>query len=238
MTAHPVKIGWFVAVSEGAVVYPAPTRFHLDKDPSPSKRGWQSCPAVRNVTRGVFVVTSPFSLHLRFRRLNDAISFTPVYPATSLSEERLSQMFRLEPRDSWRSDDTPVIQFPSPYVFVSDERVEVEQLMPAYGHVSSLNWRLISGRFDIYGWQRPLNWAFEWDVSCGDLVIRMGDPLYWVKFYDTCGAVIESPNLTPIRPSEELQERMSSFSGVTGTQRGTAKLIRESSKTRLTKFLE
>lgn len=147
-------------------------------------------------------------------------------------------MFRLEPRDSWRNENFPVVQFPSPYVFVSDNHVEVEQLMPMVGDLTRLNWRLIPGRFNIYAWQRPLNWAFEWDIRNGDLTIRMGDPLYWVRFYDERGALIEDPEILQITPSPELLERMRSFSGVTAMQRGTAKLINEAKKSRSKKFLD
>ena len=37
---------------------------------------------------------------------------------------------------------------------------------------TTLNWRVIPGNFDIYSWQRPLNWAFEWDTRLGDLTIN------------------------------------------------------------------
>lgn len=188
--------------------------------------------------RSCFSITSPFGLKLRFSAYGDAVSFTPIYPSTTLNEAKFSEMFRLEPRDSWRNENFPVAQFPSPYVFVSDNHVEVEQLMPMVGDLTRLNWRLIPGRFNIYAWQRPLNWAFEWDIRNGDLTIRMGDPLYWVRFYDERGALIEDPEILQITPSPELLERMRSFSGVTAMQRGTAKLINEAKKSRSKKFLD
>lgn len=181
---------------------------------------------------------SPFSLKLRFSRVGDTVSFSPIYPATTLNEVKLGEMFRLEPRETWRDEHLPVVQFPSPYVFVADEQVDVEQIMPAVGQLARLNWRLVPGRFNIYAWQRPLNWAFEWDVRNGDLTVRLGDPLYWVRFYDKSGAIIEDPELIPITPSALLLERMRSFSGVTAVQRGTARLMITAAKSRKKKFVD
>jgi len=118
------------------------------------------------------------------------------------------------------------------HIFVADEPTEIEQCQPIFADTSSLNWRIITGRFDIHAWQRPLNWAIEWDTKCGDLIIRMGEPLYYVRFYDASGGVIMNPDLIRAQLTEELRSRLSSASGVTSMQRGTAALIKKASKER------
>ena len=226
------EIGWFHAILEGSSAFLPPKKVVLERDPSRTRSGHLSCPAVRSVAQGCYAILSPFSLTLRFTRRDKVISITPIYPSTSVSEGRLRDMLRLEPRESWYSDDRPIIQIASPYTFVADQKVEVEKIHPVLGHPTRINWRVIPGRFDIYGWQRPLNWAFEWDALGGDLSIRMGEPLYYVKFFGETGSQIFNPDLFKIEPSERLKKRMVEFSGVSGLRRSTQKLIKEYSDKR------
>jgi len=232
-----MKIGWCFVNTEGTAAYPPPERIHLGKDPSVTKRGHLSCPAVRAAAQGVFAIGSPFSLRLRFKRVKDVVSFIPIYPFTSINESKLSEILRLEPREQWRSDDVPLFQIPSPYFFVSDVPVDVEQTHPFFSDASTLNWRIIPGRFNIHGWQRPLNWAVEWDTKCGDLIIKAGEPLYYVRFYDAEGRIIATPDLIKLKLTDELRSRLNESAGVTAIQRGTASLIREASLNRKTSLI-
>lgn len=226
------KIGWCFVNVEGTAGYPYPEKISLAKDPSVTNRGHFSCPAVRASAQGLFSIGSPFSLHLRFRKIKNVVSFVPVYPFTSINESMLAQLFRLEPREQWRSEHIPLFQIPSPYFFISDEPIEIEQCHPMFADSSSLNWRLIPGKFNIHGWQRPLNWAVEWDTRCGDLIIRAGEPMYYIRFYDESGKLIVSPDLVKTKLTEDLRERLNNAAGVTAFKRGTAALIRSASKDR------
>lgn len=227
-----VRIGWCHVNTEGTAAYPAPEKLHLGKDPSATKRGPLSCPAVRASSQGYWVIKSPFSLHLRFRRNADVVSFVPVYPFTTINETKLRELLRLESKELWRTPDIPLLQIPSPYFFVSDEPVEVEQCPPIFADTTSMNWRPISGKFNIHGWHRPLNWAIEWDTKCGDLIVKMGEPLYYVRFYDSENRLVLNPELHKIPLTEELRGRLNSSAGVTAIQRGTANLIRKASEER------
>jgi hypothetical protein len=189
-------------------------------------------------SQGYFAIKSPFSLRLRFKKNDDVVSIVPIYPYTTINESKLGELLKLEPRDLWRSDDIPLLQIPSPYFFVADEPIDIEQCQPIFADTTSLNWRIIAGRFDIYGWQRPLNWAIEWDTKCGDLIIKMGEPLYYVRFYDASGKVITNLDLIRIPLTEELRARLNSSAGVTSYQRGTAALIKKASEERSDSLLQ
>lgn len=232
-----VQIGWCYVNTEGTAAYPPPEKLHIGKDPSPTKRGPLSCPAIRASSQGYFVIKSPFSLHLRFRKRGDVVSIIPVYPFTSINESKLKEILRLEPRDVWRSTDVPLLQIPSPYFFVTDDPIEIEQSPPIFSDTTTLNWRPLSGKFNIHGWHRPLNWAFEWDTKCGDLVVKMSEPIYYVRFYDSENRLISNPELKKIPLTEELRERLNSTAGVTAIQRGTSNLIRKASEDRTNNLL-
>jgi Arc/MetJ-type ribon-helix-helix transcriptional regulator len=85
---------------------------------------------------------------------------------------------------------------------------------------------VIPGRFDIYAWQRPLNWAFEWDISCGDFEVRVGEPLYNVKFISDM-VPNGSYKIRLIRQglTDALKKRMDLTRDVASIRRGTSKLF-------------
>jgi len=226
------SVGWCYSISEAVAAIEKPEKLSLPKDKTPNKRGFLSCPAVRNSLSGVVVVRSSFSLHLKFKQIEDAFVIAPIYPFTSIDEDNLSNFIRVEPKESWLSNDMPALQLPSPYLFVSDELMEMEQFSPSLTDVSNMNWRVIPGRFNIYGWQRPLNWAIEWDTKCGDLIIRQGDPLYFLRFFNEMGQTINNINLMNIELTPEIKERLNSTTGVTGLRRGLAPVMNRAAEER------
>ena len=230
-------VGWCYSISDGIAALEKPEKLLLPKDKTPNKRGFLSCPAVTHALAGVVVIKSSFSLHLKFKRVEDAYLITPIYPFTSISHPKLSEFLRLEPKESWLSETIPALQFPTPYLFVADESIEVEQFSPSLVSVSNMNWRVIPGRFNIYGWQRPLNWAIEWDTKCGDLIVKQGDPLYFVRFFDGSGKGITDLNLIEIESTEEIKEKLSSTAGVTALRRGFKPILNKAVQDRKGKLL-
>ena len=41
---------------------------------------------------------------------------------------------------------------------------------------------IFGGRFPISIWPRPLMWAFEWHEPGKDLILKRGEPLFYVQF--------------------------------------------------------
>src|SRR3546814_17787653 len=89
---------------------------------------------------------------------------------------------------------------------------------PSLGESDSLNWNLIPGRFDIYAWQRALNFALEWDSLKGDLVLRVGDPMYFLRFH---GERQEKHDLIEQAMNNQLRERLRPFRGIASVRRGS-----------------
>jgi hypothetical protein len=234
------RIGWCHSVADGSAVFESPTKVALPKETSALGKGFLSCPAVRDFFVGALQVRAPFSLHLKFQQSGSgSFSITPVYPRTSIRENRLREFLILEPPMTWRDNNFPVLQIPSPYFFVADEPVEVEQTQPLIAPSSRFNWRLIPGRFNIYDWQRPLNWAIEWDIRGGDLIIREGEPLYYLRFFDaTTGAALRRVELLQIEMTSELEARVAMTRGVTGLTRGLKPVMKKAGALRTQKFLE
>ncbi len=94
-----------------------------------------------------------------------------------------------------------------------------------------MNWRVIPGKFDIYGWQRPLNWAIEWDTTLGDLIIKAGEPIYFVRFAPINRQVVEV-KLIEIDMTLELEERLKATRGITSIKKGLTPIMKAQSKAR------
>ena len=70
-----------------------------------------------------------------------------------------------------------------PYLFLCDEPVFITQLGTfAHYRRESLPGTIFGGRFPISVWPRPLMWAFEWHEPDRDIVLKRGEPLFYVQF--------------------------------------------------------
>ena len=70
-----------------------------------------------------------------------------------------------------------------PKLFIADEPVYVTQLGTfAHYRRDPLPGTIFGGRFPITVWPRPIMWAFEWHEPERDIVLRRGEPLFYVQF--------------------------------------------------------
>ena len=95
----------------------------------------------------------------------------------------LNKMLYIVPRNEWRTPDRPIIQITTPYIFLADEPVYINQLPPLLDYADP-PWpgTLIAGRFPVHIWPRGLVWAFEWNDVRKPLVIARGQPWFYVRF--------------------------------------------------------
>ena len=86
----------------------------------------------------------------------------------------------------WRYKDRPTIQLSLPYIFIADEPVYLTQLAP-FMHYSRqpMPGTIFGGRFPVNIWPRPLQWAFEWHDLQKPLILKRGEPLFYVLFETT-----------------------------------------------------
>ncbi len=220
-----ILIGWCIAEERSSSIFfpPEPYSLFREKIDLNSKEGVSRCPAVHKAEKNLFIVKSPYSIHLRANKeINNKIVIRPVYPSTEIKEEILSSIIKIEPPDSWVSDNKPLIQIKMPYLFFSDKNVWINQLETSSIRVNK-NWSLIQGRFNIFSWQRPLSFAFQWlDINC-DFKIKRGDPLFQV-FFDTD----ENSNnfiLKKVSLHDDLSKRIRECEGVTSLMRNTNQLM-------------
>ncbi|MFN3644692.1 MAG: hypothetical protein ACK4TB_17415, partial [Gemmobacter sp.] len=103
--------------------------------------------------------------------------------ASPIRGSKLGEVLSLVSEVEWRYPDRPTIQLVLPYVFIADEVVYMTQLAPfAHYRPDPLPGTIFGGRFPINVWPRQIMWAFEWHEPAKDLVLRRGEPLFYVQF--------------------------------------------------------
>ena len=143
----------------------------------------QACPAVNELERRYFEITSPYDLRLRCEKKNEEFQIYSIPEGTRIDEDLIRQNLNLMPKETWRKSDCPVIQIDCPYAFISDDDVYLTQLPPFLDfNIDYWPGNLIAGRFNITDWPRTLSWAFEWHDLNRDLVLKRNSPWFYVFF--------------------------------------------------------
>jgi len=194
------EIGWLVDASTPSFLWEEPRPLPRSQ-PAEHPKGVNRCPAITDGEARTWEVPAPVDLHLRIGK-NDKGEPSLVNVAggqSSIAPGKLQQMITLMPQARWRDPRRPVLQVSAPYRFVCDEPCWLSQLPPYY-HYKSPAWPglLIGGRFPIHNWPRSLMWAFEWWDSARDLIIKRGEPWFYLRF----------ETLDPARPQRLVEAEM------------------------------
>jgi hypothetical protein len=181
-----VDVGWLIKADKAGFIWDSPRKLSLDHPGSKHAKAVNYCPAVVDHEARIFEVPCPIDLHLRFSWPDKSKSPGIVNVAGDRSTVRpkhLNEMFALVGPKEWRHPDRPVLQIMTPYLFIADEVVYMTQL-PPFCHYRSPPWPglLIGGRLPIHIWPRPMMWAFEWYDTSKELVLRRGEPWFYVRF--------------------------------------------------------
>ncbi len=181
----PVQIGWLLSEPRSGVVYSPPERIRSADVNRTHAKSASRCPAIINMESRYFMIRVPFDMHLRFVRdktgkpgLRNMLG-----ESSPIRANILSQKLNITTESEWRYPDRPTIQIALPYLFVTDEPVFMSQV-GAFMHYAKnpIPGTIFGGRFAIHNWPRPLMWAFEWHDTTKDLILKRGDPWFYVTF--------------------------------------------------------
>jgi hypothetical protein len=181
----PLTVGWFLASDKGAVLYDPPERVIIRPPNRGHAKSAARCPAVVQLESRYFVVKCPFDLAIGFARddKGKAVLVNRARAASPIRSNKLNEVLTLVNEAEWRFPDRPTVQLHLPYCFIADEMVYLSQLS-AFAHYRAdpLPGTIFGGRFPISIWPRPLMWAFEWHEPQKDLILKRGEPLFYVQF--------------------------------------------------------
>lgn len=181
----PLQVGWFLTSDKNAVIFDPPERVALRHTNKTHAKSAGRCPGVVQLESRYFMVKCPVDLHLGFDRdeKGKAILVNRLGSASPVRVSKLNEMLTLVAEAEWRYPDRPTVQLALPYCFIADELVYLTQLSP-FMHYLPNPWpgTIFGGRFPVSTWPRPLMWGFEWHDVKKDLILRRGDPLFYVQF--------------------------------------------------------
>lgn len=235
-----VKVGWVLDPDTNSTfIYDSPARFgRTGENDYASDKAVHKCPAVLDFERRLFVVPCPVDLSVRILRRPDGAPFLSATDdaQVSIAPDKLDQLIHLMPDAAWRHPDHPVIQFSTPYRFVADVPVYINQV-PPYLDFPADPWPgvLISGRFPLHLWPRRLMWAFEWFDTDKPLIFKRGQPWFYVQFEtETPGSQIR---MVEAEFTTELERFCRGLDGVTNYVNQTFSLFQTARKRRPAQLL-
>jgi hypothetical protein len=180
-----VDVGWVIDPNlESTFIWDAPHKLTPEKKTDHAK-GISFCPAVADHESRLTEIRCPIDIKLRFfvdAQGNPSMAGIDG-DQSSIRPQQFAKMVMAVHPSEWRHPGRPIIQVMTPLLFVSDEPVWLTQ-MPAFYHHRSpqLPGVMIGGRFPIHIWPRELTWAFEWHDTKAELIIKRGEPWFYVNF--------------------------------------------------------
>jgi len=181
----PVIVGWLRDIAKGGVLYEPPERVASREGNRGHAKSAARCPAVIQMESRYFQIACPFDLTIGFARDDKGrpVLVNRAGTASPVRGSKISELLKLVNEAEWRYPDRPTIQLVLPYLFLADDPVYLTQLAPfLHYRRDALPGTIFGGRFPINLWPRPLMWAFEWHDPSRDIVLRRGEPLFYVQF--------------------------------------------------------
>ncbi len=229
-------VGWLLNTEKTSIIWDSPKPVRIESQ-SNDARSVAQCPSVLDFDRRHFAINCPIDLHLRLNMAGGGLDIINVLAEKSpIRSNALQQWIVFQPRHEWRHPQRPVLQMLTAYVFVSDDPVYINQYPPILHFSSDTRPGIqISGRFPIDIWPRALMWAFEWHDTTKDLILRRGEPLFYVRFEGPDPAA--HVRLVEARKTPELESYIASITGVTEFVGQTYSLFKTARERRPAKLL-
>ena len=177
-------VGWFLPRSlEARAVWFDPIPYSWQPAGERNSGLFLQCPAYQKFSRSLFVLRSPFDLHLRCQ-VSDRECEVSVGARSSIKPEELAQFIKIHPANEWREPDKPLLQLMLNYYFLSDDDLDIQYLSPLTTTFfePALPGLVLQGRWNIQSWVRPVNFVFEWWHTSADLIIGRGQPILNLMF--------------------------------------------------------
>lgn len=228
-----VTVGWAVRAPHAHVIWGPPRPYNRDLARPASAKSVQLCPAAIDFDRRQYVVPCPIDLTLKFERKGGGqLALVDGDGAqSSMRSQGVQELMTLQPASEWRHPERPIIQFNAPYIFVADEPCYVVQTPPYLDYFPTPRPGVqICGRFPVHIWPRPFSWAFEWYDTSKPLLLKRGEPWFYVHFEtETPSAHVRlvETELTP-----ELEEHIRAIADVTNFVNKTFSLFAEAQRRR------
>lgn len=137
---------------------------------------FRKCPAYINYYKNTFVVCSPIDCEIE---INKEKGWANIIEPKNLPKSRLNPRFGDENESPYPIFSLRINRL---LVTTSHKDVYVEQTEPVLEWDRATDIRVIAGNFNISKWVRPLELAFEQKTKNVKVVVKRGQPLYYMRF--------------------------------------------------------
>lgn len=178
-----LEVGWLLDPVKSQFIWEGPRRYRAPRLENASAKAVSACPAVLQHEARLFEIPCPIDVSIKAVVADGQVQFENLNPERSgISTDYLQNLFMLMPADQWRQPNVPLIQMHTPYRFIADEECYLNALPPFHDYKSD-RWPgvVVGGRFQLDVWPRKLMWAFEWHDVSKPLVLKRGEPWFYVR---------------------------------------------------------
>ncbi len=183
-SSRVLDVGWLLDPVKAEMIWAAPKAVDLPTLEHASAKAVTACPAVLQHEARLFEIACPIDVQLSLHRQGDRWMFSnDMGKDSAINTEYLQNMLVLMPEDQWRHPKRPVVQIHTPYRFVADDYCYINKFPPFHDY-KGVRWpgTVIGGRFQLDVWPRKLMWAFEWHDTSAPLVLKRGEPWFYLRF--------------------------------------------------------
>ena len=167
---------------------------------------YYSCPAWQHKVKREFVIRAPKPIELTMHREEQYL------------ESNLGDLFQqiIQPPPNWEVDQTFQIHLPVFLMWTKAKNVWVEQKQ-----CGGNNFRTVEGWWNLSDWSRPINFAVEFIDESKPIIIKRGDPIYRLAFYQehnhnqTYDMVKATPTSKQLRDAQKRTELKNLFPRIT-----------------------
>lgn len=234
-TPVPVPVGWRCSSPQAALAYLPPIPL-ADLDPDAARAIGPDPFGTHDLGRRILVVRAPYTARLRRTPPSQQpMRFGLVPEPGGLSEAGFRGLVQPIMPSAQRSGGPPAVQLSLNLHMVTDEPCVLHLTSPFL----SPNFRtwpgtLVSGRFPLRAWPRPLNAVLEWQDP-GDWVLKRGDPMayLWLHFDDPA----KVPDIVEAALTPALKRVIAQVDNVSSFGRNVAPMFAEAERRRPERLL-
>jgi hypothetical protein len=225
----PVDVGWRNGSPQAALAFFPP-------EPLGEEEAALAAPMARALGARILQVRCPFSM--RLQRSPPGVKpagFRLVPEPGGISQAGFKGLVTPIAPSAQRDPAVPAVQIALNLVLITEEECSLNLTSPFFAP-NFREWpgTLVSGRFPLRSWPRPLNAVLEWQDP-HDWVLRRGDPLVylWLHFDDPA----KVPNVVEAALTPALKRHMAQVDDVSSYGRNVGPMFAQANERRPAKLL-
>lgn len=183
-------------------------------------------------------VRCPFNLRIRPSPPGvTPVQFQRVPEQGGLSQAGFRGLVSPIMKTAQRDPAVPAVQISLNLMMLTEEECAI-QLMPPFLWEGFRDWpgTVVSGRFPLRSWPRPLNCVLEWQDRERDWVLRRGDPMVYIIFEFDDPA--KRPHMVEAAATPALMRHVAQVDNVTSYGRNVGPMFTEAARRRPVRLLQ